>query len=130
MQKPDTAGFSWNSDIISEFEGAWLNGRVGSQLVSQNDKVRVWHLSLAPGERIGFHMHVLNYFWTALGPGRSRSYMQDGSVVEAAYDAGTTKHFEFGKGEYMIHDLQNVGETDLQFVTVEHLNSPNTPLAV
>jgi hypothetical protein len=28
----------------------------------------------------------------------------------------------------MIHDLENVGETDLLFTTVEFLDSPNAPL--
>ena len=34
-------------------------------LVSESDRVRVWTIRLKPGERIGFHRHVLDYFWTA-----------------------------------------------------------------
>ncbi len=120
-------GFDWPPEMITEFNEAWGNGQVGHTLVSETDKVRVWHLTLQPGERVGFHHHVLNYFWTAITPGKSRSYMDDGRVVETIYEQGTTSHYEFGEGEFMLHDLANIGETPLSFVTVEHLDSPNAP---
>jgi beta-alanine degradation protein BauB len=88
----------------------------------------VWEIRLAPGERIGFHRHVLDYFWTAVTPGRARLYRQDGSVVESTYAAGETRHFVYGRDEYTIHDLENIGETDLCFTTVEFLDSANKPL--
>lgn len=119
--------FDWPPELIAEFNDAWGNGQVGHTLVSENDRVRVWHMTLQPGERVGFHHHVLNYFWTALTPGKSRSHMDDGSIVDANYEAGTTSHYEFGTGEFMMHDLKNIGDEPLSFVTVEHLNSPNTP---
>ena len=126
--KADT--FDWPPEIVTEFNDAWGNGQVGQTLVSETDKVRVWHLTLQPGERIGFHHHVLNYFWTALTPGTSRSHMDDGRIVETVYETGMTSHFEFAKGDFMLHDLANVGDTPLSFVTVEHLDSPNAPHAL
>ena len=78
---------------------------------------------------MAFHTHVLNYFWTAVSPGRSRSTMGDGRVVETAYETGTTKHFTYGPGEKMVHDLENIGNTTLAFTTVElKLGSANAPL--
>jgi beta-alanine degradation protein BauB len=66
LEKPtDHADRSaWPAAIMAEFEREKLNnnGCVGSTLLSENDKVRVWIIRLAPGERIGFHRHVLNYF--------------------------------------------------------------------
>ena len=105
------------------------HGMVGQRLLSETDAVRVWRIELAPGERVAFHTHVLNYFWTALSPGRSRSTMGDGRVVETAYETGTTKHFTYGPGEKMVHDLENIGNTTLAFTTVElKLGSANAPL--
>lgn len=49
---------------------------------------------------------------------------------EVAYRAGDTQHHRYGPGEWMIHDLENTGETELDFVTVEFLDSANAPLAV
>ena len=105
------------------------NGMVGQRLLSETDALRIWRIELAPGERVAFHTHVLNYFWTALSPGRSRSTMGDGRVVETAYEPGTTKHFTYAKGEKMVHDLENISDTTLAFTTVElKIGSANAPL--
>src|SRR5712672_2026873 len=90
---------AWPSNIREDFDANQLYGRVGTRLLSETDRVRVWEIRLAPGERIGFHRHVLDYFWTAVTPGRARSHTQDGSVVEATYAAGDTRHFAYGAGE-------------------------------
>ncbi len=121
---------AWTSTIREEFEANQLNGRVGTRLLSETDRVRVWEIRLAPGERIGFHRHVLDYFWTAVTAGQARSHTQDGSIIEATYAAGDTRHFAYGTGESKIHDLENVGNTDLWFTTVEFLDSANEPLEI
>ena len=63
---------AWPPAIAAEFEREKQNpnGCVGSTLLSESEKVRVWIIRLAPGERIGFHRHVLDYFWTAVSGGR------------------------------------------------------------
>lgn len=121
----------WSAARRAEYlTGGRENGRVGQVLLSQTDRVRVWSLSLAPGERAGFHRHQLDYFWTALAPGRSRSHYATGAVGEADYVQGMTRHFAFAAGECMIHDLENIGDTTLSFTTVEFLDSANPPLPV
>lgn len=126
----DPAPAGWPSALREEFAASQYNGRVGSKLVSETDTLRVWHLHIVPGERLKFHRHVLNYFWTALTPGHARSHYGDGRIAEATYAAGDTKHFTFAKDESMIHDLQNIGTEDLVFVTVEFKQSANSPLAL
>ena len=120
----------WPKVLIDEMERNYNNGKVGHKLVSETEKVRVWHIELAPGERIGFHSHVLDYFWTALGAGKSRSHYADGRTIEVTCEAGETRHLSFNTGERMQHDLENVGETPLRFVTVEFKDSSNAPLLV
>ncbi len=118
-----------NADLYAEWpEGRrteifrnWQNREVGSRIVSETDRLRVWHLHLEPGERLPFHRHVADYFWTVLGDGKARSYYGDGSVRIAEYKAGDTQHFEQSEEDSFIHDLENIGETPLIFVTVEHL---------
>ena len=105
------------------------NGMVGQRLLSETEAVRIWRIDLHPGERVAFHTHVLNYFWTALTAGQSRSTLADGRVIETRYDVGTTKHFTYGSGERMVHDLENCGTTLLSFTTVElKIGSANAPL--
>ena len=113
-----------------ELERARTNGCVGTELVSETDRVRVWTIRLRPGERIGFHKHVLDYFWTALNAGRARSNHEDGTAYERSYHAGETQHARYGRGEAKIHDLENIGTSDLLFSTVEFLDSANAPLPI
>jgi quercetin dioxygenase-like cupin family protein len=123
---------AWPAAIMAEFEREKLNnnGCVGSTLLSENDKVRVWIIRLAPGERIGFHRHVLNYFWTSVSAGRGRQHLMDGTTVEYSYQPGETRHETYGDGEYKVHDLENLGDKEMVFMTIEFLDSANKPLVI
>ena len=70
----------WPAALKAEFEreSRAHNGCVGTELLSETDKVRMWIIRLTPGERIGFHRHVLNYFWTSVNGGRGRQHLMDG----------------------------------------------------
>lgn len=124
---PDPA---WGEAICRELRDNALNGRVGQELRSETEDVRVWTIRLAPGERVGFHRHQLRYFWMALTPGRSRSRFANGETRETGYEGGDVRHFDYGPGAFMIHDLENIGHTELVFVTVEMKRGPNPPLPV
>ncbi|WP_457107766.1 hypothetical protein [Methylobacterium sp. P5_C11] len=117
-------------DLAREFDAARGNGCVGTRLLSEDARCRVWTIVLAPGARIGFHTHVLDYFWTAVTAGRARSQYGDGRVAEVDYRAGDIQHLSFGPGESMTHDLANIGDTELLFTTVEFLDSANPPLGL
>ncbi len=72
----------WPEALRRELEANRLNGAVGRQLVSESERVRVWSLTLQPGERIGFHRHVLDCFWTMLTDGKALSRYGDGRRAE------------------------------------------------
>lgn len=120
----------WPQDLRARFAARAGKGEVGTCLVSETDRVRVWTLTLAPGERLDFHTHVLDYFWTCLTGGSARSHYGDGRIVDVTYRPGETRHLSFQAGDFMTHDLENRGIADLVFTTVEFLDSPNAPLAV
>jgi quercetin dioxygenase-like cupin family protein len=122
----------WPPEIRSEFERESKNpnGCVGSQLLSENERVRIWIIRLKPGERIGFHRHVLDYFWTSVNGGRGRQRLMDGSTVEHTYYPGETRHETYAAGQYKVHDLTNIGDTEMIFNTVEFLQSANKPLPI
>ncbi|GJE03805.1 hypothetical protein [Methylobacterium isbiliense] len=115
-------------DLAEAFARARHNGCVGTRLLSETERVRVWTIELKPGERIDLHTHVLDYFWTAVTPGRARSRYADGRVAEVAYAAGDISHQTYGPGQHMTHDLENIGDTTLIFTTVEFLGGANPPL--
>lgn len=119
----------WTPALRAELDSAPGNGTVGMTLVSESDRARVWLIEMQPGDRLPFHTHVLDYFWVATSPGTAISRYGDGHVVKVTYKTGDTKHFTFGKGQSMTHDLENIGDTVLCFTTVEYLDSANTPLS-
>jgi beta-alanine degradation protein BauB len=126
MIMPPTSWPLWRKE---EFNRNKRNAVVGSRLVSETDQVRVWHTDLTPGQRLPFHVHVLNYFWTAVSPGKLRSFGHDGDVFEAAVKVGNTGHTALGPGAWDVHDLENIGDTRLLITTVElKIGSANPPL--
>jgi beta-alanine degradation protein BauB len=129
--KADTS--AWPQSISQEFarEARAPNGCVGNSLVSETDRLRVWTIRLKPGERFGFHRHVLDYFWTSVSGGRGRQHLMDGTTVEYSYHPGETRHETYGPGECKVHDLENIGDADMVFMTVESIDSSaNKPLPI
>ncbi len=120
----------WTDELVEEFRVHAHDGHVGSRLLSEDARVRVWEIRLAPGERWHAHRHVLDYFWTASTSGRSIQHTHDGTTRAVEYEAGDTRHFRFARGEFLLHDIENVGDADLVFTTVEHLDSENSPLPI
>jgi len=123
----------WTPALKDEFarEAEQPNGCVGTELLSETDKTRVWIIRLKPGERIGFHRHVLNYFWTSVTGGRGRQHLMDGTTVEYSYYPGETRHETYGAGEFKVHDLINLGDQDMIFMTVESIEgSANKPMPI
>ena len=123
----------WTAALKQEFKGESErpNGCVGNALLSETDKLRVWTIRLKPGERFDFHRHVLNYFWTAVTPCRGRQHLMDGTTVEYSYFPGETRHETYAAGEFKVHDLENIGDADMVFMTVESIEgSANKPLPV
>ena len=123
---------AWPPAIAAEFERERQNpnGCVGNMLLSESERVRVWMIRLAPGQRFGFHRHVLDYFWTCVTGGRGLQHVNRGKTVEYTYQPGETRHETYGAGEDKVHDLQNIGDKEMVFMTIEFLSSANKPLAI
>jgi quercetin dioxygenase-like cupin family protein len=120
----------WPAAIAAELEHEARNPNpcVGSTLLSETARARVWIIRLAPGERVGFHRHVLDYFWTCVTGGRARQHINDGTTLECSYEPGETRHETYGINEFKVHDLENLGDRELMFMTVEFKDSANKPM--
>jgi hypothetical protein len=93
---------------------------VGTKLLFENEKVRIWDLDLGPGERVPFHWHATPYFFVCVDGGRAISRFKDGNAFTIDYAVGDTWFDEVAIGDE-VHDLENVGDTRLRFTTVELL---------
>lgn len=110
------------ADFEEELAAAPENLDVGTTVWFENDRVRVWEILLNPGDRGPFHSHTTNYFWTVVEPGRGLQRFVDGTFAVRDYAVGDTKFLEHTVETALVHDLENVGETPLRFVTVELLD--------
>jgi quercetin dioxygenase-like cupin family protein len=110
------------ADFADELDAAPTNLAVGTTLWFENERLNVWEVKLQPGERGPFHAHTRNYFWTVVEGGRGLQRLSDGTVLVRDYHVGDTSYLEHTPETALIHDLENVGDTVLRFVTVELLD--------
>lgn len=119
---PERQGTFEVADYRDELDRAPGNHQVGSTLCFENEVLRVFHIDLLPGERLSFHVHDRPYFWTVTQAGRAKQRFADGRLVVRDYELGDTKWLPQSLDNVMIHDLENVGDTSLRFVTAEILS--------
>jgi mannose-6-phosphate isomerase-like protein (cupin superfamily) len=109
------------AQYADELEAAPSNLAVGTALLYENTQVKVWEVRLAPGQRGPFHAHAHNYFWTVVEGSVGLQRRADGTFMVRRYDVGQTQFSAHTSADPLIHDLENVGDTDLRFITVELL---------
>ena len=122
--RPDVVerGFFDPAEFSQELATAPANKELGTSVWFENGRIRVWEVLLDPGERGAFHAHTTNYFWTVVEGSRGLQRFSDGSFVVRDYLVGETRYLEHSEDDLLIHDLENVGDTRLRFVTVELLD--------
>ena len=115
----DERGTFDTGEFTDELERARSNHDIGTALWFEDDRIRVFESRLEPGQRAPFHVHDKTYFWTVVDAGRGLQRFVDGTYLVHDYALGETKRLEHTATEPLIHDLENVGNTTLRFVTVE-----------
>jgi len=55
-------------------------------------------------------------------------HVHDGTTVEYTYAPGETRHETYGPGQFKVHDLENLGDKEMVFMTIEFLQSANKPM--
>ena len=98
------------SDVVSS--------QVGSTLLFENDRVRVWDLRLAPGESTGLHRHTSDYLYVVIGDGTLQAAGVDGTTSPSERMKDGDVRFRTIDGE-AIHEAINVGDTLWRNIVVE-----------
>jgi beta-alanine degradation protein BauB len=87
-----------------------------TELMFEDDSVRVWRIELAPGQEAGWHTHYLDY----------TSIVVEGDVVERPNADGTVDRIQVTPGAIMRwnqgtlrHALRNIGAKTFRNVIVE-----------
>lgn len=82
-------------------------GQVGQEIMLDNDRVRVWHITLAPGETQPLHHHGLPYVVVAVNGASNVIHTAAGERLEVAEETGAVVFREPGQ----THKLTNAGDT-------------------
>jgi hypothetical protein len=109
-------------DVDSEeLSAAATNYTVGTTLLLENEHVRVWDLTLLPGERTPFHCHRTSYFYRCDSGARWRLRTVDGEVIHGEDAPGEVTFHELARGETLVHEFANTGDAPLRYTTIELL---------
>ncbi|TMC90881.1 MAG: cupin [Chloroflexi bacterium] len=79
-------------------------GPVGSRILFENDLVRVWEISLEPGDHLPLHSHALPNLVVTIEATHVRVVEHDGQTYDPTDAPGDVTFREAGQ----IHELQNI----------------------
>lgn len=98
-----------DGDVVTDPAGSdVVLGDVGTQIVFENEHVRVWEVLLDPGDVQGWHLHRHPYLVIAIEEANNVMEFLDGSEARVMHETvGRVVYREAGKP----HKLTNEGET-------------------
>ena len=102
-------------------KGQKVTGDVGTKLILENDRVKIWEMDLAPGEESDIHEHTMDYILVVLEGDRIAGVPQEDSTglyneyVEVDVTPGD--HFYIEKGG--IETARNVGKKRYREIAIE-----------
>ena len=82
-------------------------GPVANQFLFENERIKMWHLDLQPGECSSWHDHDLDYMTVVIEPGKLLREWEDGSTDELEYPIG---HVNYTK-KHGPHKVTNIGNS-------------------
>ncbi len=89
---------------------------IGTELIFEDEAVRVWQIVLEPGQEAPQHTHLLDYTTVTV----------EGATLERLNGDGTVDRIESVPGRFMrwyqgslVHGLRNVGSTRFRNVIIE-----------
>ena len=92
-----------------------MKGDVGTKLIFENDRVKVWELTLQPGQAVGEHTHQHDYLILPIETSLVEVTRSGGRVEVSEYAGGSVIYRQ--KGE--THDAKNVGTARYHQLIVE-----------
>lgn len=95
-----------------------ISSDVGTKLLFENDRVRVWDLCLEPGQSSGLHRHTDDYFYVVIGDGTLQGADAAGNKKNAHTMQDGEVHFNELDGE-AVHEAINVGDGPWRNIIVE-----------
>ena len=95
-------------------------GPIGDRVLFENESIRVWIVSLAPGATQPWHQHLLPYLIVPLTKGKSEIRYEDGTIRRPEEQPGQVIWREPGE----IHELTNCAGWKYENILVEIKTRP------
>lgn len=95
-----------------------ISSEVGTRVLFENDRVRVWDLRLEPGESTGLHRHESDYLYVVIGDGELQSVHADGTTDAPRKMSDGDVRFREVIGE-TTHAAVNTGDQPWRNIVVE-----------
>ena len=100
---------------MSRPEGLTTN--IGTELLFENDRVRVWDMTLQPGQESPLHVHEGDYLFVYVTPSRLTAFIEDKEPYTTEFDDGFVQYTEVGKGTW--HKIRNDSDQVHRQILVE-----------
>jgi quercetin dioxygenase-like cupin family protein len=95
-----------------------VSSDVGTRLLFENDRVRVWDLRLAPGESTGLHRHTTDFLYVVIGDGTLQTVYPDGTREPSREMRDGDVRFR-NVADETVHEAVNAGKGPWRNVVVE-----------
>ncbi len=92
---------------------------IGTEVLFEDDEVRVWKLDLAAGEATPFHEHQHDYVFVVVAGGSTETINSDGTSERSTDRRGDAVHHHAP----LVHQLRNLGDSRYVNVIVEFLRT-------
>jgi beta-alanine degradation protein BauB len=96
-------------------------GNIGTELLFENQKIRVWQMLLAPGESSPLHRHLHDYVWVDLTPTSTETLGPFSPTLLTHHD-GFVQYNVVGRGGRTYDSgIKNAGTTTVRQIVIEFL---------
>jgi beta-alanine degradation protein BauB len=90
---------------------------IGTELLFENDRVRVWQMVLQPGQESPHHRHEGDYVFVYTTPSRMTAFLEGQPPSTSDFDEGYVQYTEVGDGTN--HHIRNDGTLEHRQILVE-----------
>ncbi len=94
-----------------------LTMAIGTELLFENERIRVWQMVLQPGEESPHHRHEADYVFVYTTPSRITAFLEGQEPSTSDFDDGFVQYTEVGPGT--THRIRNSGPVEHRQILVE-----------
>jgi beta-alanine degradation protein BauB len=94
-----------------------VSSEIGTELLFENDRIRVWQMILQPGEESPHHRHEADYVFVYTTPSRITAFLEGQPPSTSEFDDGFVQYTEVGPGTN--HHIRNDSLLEHRQILVE-----------